>query len=441
MRTRRRQLILATLASLLVYAIPIVGPHAFTLIGEFFFQSQGTGGPAWRAMNIGAAMTLQAAAFATFYWFFSNPGLARGVVVGVAALVALVESQRVFFIYIPTMFLIEDDTRSEAASWSEVCSTADGHISSVPTPEQSPDGVVSEVLLQMMNATYATMAIPGCAITALPLPQPKQEPNGHVNFMLGVDYFVAGKTLLVNQLETATSVQAWSVLRAGQSDLLPVQAASKTGKILSNDGEWIAWIEPIPGSQPPIVERVVIHKIAGNEPDVQTDLSASGPAIYALVNIDTQKREIVLSRNRDILVTTFDGQSSSTIHADGVEPVNSTFKRSSGGWVAWDATPDHDPYRVVWSLPAGSGSHRVLKGRSINSVAVSPDSELIAISVATALNIGHIQDAIYVLRARDGSEIFRRYLPTYTRTPVLFPSNDLFLYSAGSGTHLLHVMR
>lgn len=96
---------------------------------------------------------------------------------------------------------------------------------------------------------------------------------------------------------------------------------------------------------------------------------------------------------------------------------------------------------MAWSLAAGSGSCRVLKGRSINSIAVSPDGELIALSVATSLNIGHIKDAIYVLRVRDGAVIFRRYLDTYTRTPVLFPANDLFLYSAGRGTQLLRVVR
>ena len=37
--------------------------------------------------------------------------------------------------------------------------------------------------------------------------------------------------------------------------------------------------------------------------------------------------------------------------------------------------------------------------------------------------------------------VFRRYLDTYTRAPVLFPTNELFLYSAGEGTHLLRVAR
>jgi hypothetical protein len=81
----------------------------------------------------------------------------------------------------------------------------------------------------------------------------------------------------------------------------------------------------------------------------------------------------------------------------------------------------------------------VLRGRSINSVALSPGGNLIAISVGTALNIGNIEDSIYVLRVSDGKEIFRRFLPRYTRTPVVFPDKDLFLYSADGKTVLLRI--
>ena len=441
MPTRRRRVLLSFLASLLVYLIPLVGPHTFFFIGELFFQSQATGEPAWRLTNIGAALLLQAMAFATFYWYTGNPTSLRGVVVGLAAFIALVESQRVFSVYIPTLFLVENDTAPETGNWPVLCSTSDGYLTSVRMPEQTSEGAISEVLLQMMNATYATMSIPDCGITPVPLPQPTREPNGHVNFMLGVDYFVPAKTLLVNRWETATSRQTWSVLRASQTELSPVETPSNLGKILSSDGEWIAWIERIPGSQPPVLERVVIRHIANTEPDVQVDLSLFGPAIYSLVSIDMQKREILLSRDRELMVIGFDGQERLRLRAQGVVPISNTFKRVGNGWIAWDASRDQESYRVAWSLPVGSGSHRVLKGRSINSVAVSPDGELITLSVATALNIGHIKDAVYVLRARDGSEIFRRYLDTYTRTPILFPTNELFLYSAGKGTHLLRVFR
>jgi hypothetical protein len=44
----------------------------------------------------------------------------------------------------------------------------------------------------------------------------------------------------------------------------------------------------------------------------------------------------------------------------------------------------------------------------------------VAVSATTALNIGHIKDSAYVLRASDGAEVLRRYLPMYTRSSLAF---------------------
>ena len=132
---------------------------------------------------------------------------------------------------------------------------------------------------------------------------------------------------------------------------------------------------------------------------------------------------------------------SSAPRPDGVEPLSHTYRKVGDGWIAWDAYRDEEPYRVAWSLPAGKRLHRVLKGRSINSVAVTPSADLIAISVASRLNIGRIEDAVYVLRASDGAEVFRQYLPLYTRTQVLFPTNETLLYSTGEKTLLVRIVR
>ena len=107
----------------------------------------------------------------------------------------------------------------------------------------------------------------------------------------------------------------------------------------------------------------------------------------------------------------------------------------------WDVYRDDGPSRVSWSTEGGSGTHNVLKGRLINSVAMTSSRDLIAVSVSTALNIGQIRDSIYILRAKDGVEIFRRYLPTYTRTPVYFPADDLLAYTADRQVVVLRVIR
>ena len=136
------------------------------------------------------------------------------------------------------------------------------------------------------------------------------------------------------------------------------------------------------------------------KPETRVDLSPFGPASYVLSNIDMRAGEIMLARNAEFMVLGTDGQVRSKMDGPAdVEVQPSTFRRLGDGWVGWDAYRDEGPYQVSWSLPAGKGNHHVLKGRLINSVAVSPAGDLIAISVGTALNIGNIQDSIYVLRA------------------------------------------
>jgi len=116
-------------------------------------------------------------------------------------------------------------------------------------------------------------------------------------------------------------------------------------------------------------------------------------------------------------------------------------KASSDLPLVWDAYREDGPYRVSWNFGGNSGTHNVLKGRSINSAAMTPSGDLIAVSVASALNIGAIRDSIYVLRAKDGTEVFRRYLPAFTRTPVFFPTDDLLVYTADRQVVVLRVSR
>jgi hypothetical protein len=60
------------------------------------------------------------------------------------------------------------------------------------------------------------------------------------------------------------------------------------------------------------------------------------------------------------------------------------------------------------------------------------------VSVGTSLNIGKAQDAVYVLSAADGREVFRKYLPRYSRSPVAFLRPHFFVYSDQSGVHVVH---
>ena len=48
-------------------------------------------------------------------------------------------------------------------------------------------------------------------------------------------------------------------------------------------------------------------------------------------------------------------------------------------------------------------------------------------------------DVVYIIRTSDGSDVFRRYLPRYARSQVVFFEGGLFAYSDLEGTHVLKV--
>jgi len=80
--------------------------------------------------------------------------------------------------------------------------------------------------------------------------------------------------------------------------------------------------------------------------------------------------------------------------------------------------------------------HRTNNGRSITSAAVDPSGSFIGISETTTLSIGDARDVVYVIRTSDGSDVFRRYLPRYARSQVVFFEEGLFAYSDVAGTHV-----
>jgi len=428
----------AALASFGIYLLPLVGPHAFTLLGEMVVRGSEREA-LWRAADIGMALLLHFAAFVLFYFFFRKPGLLRGALLFFSFPVFFFCAEVAFLYSIPSFFLIEAETARETGSWAEECSAADASMVTIRMPLRTAGEPLSEILVQNSQGKYGVVSVPGCETTLLALPEQKVEPGGRVDFMIGVTDILPGAGILFQKHETKTGLDTWWNLRNGEAVSIPMPA-SNVNPVLSNDGERIGWLETIPNTGPPVLERVVIRRIMASEPEVEIDLSSLGAAIYVLMNIDVAGREVLLSRNDGFAVVGYDGVVRATIpKPEGVRPQPQTYLRLPNGWIAWDAYQDRDPYRISWSLPAGSGMSRVLKGRLINSVAVSPSANLIAVSTSTGLNIGKIQDEIYVLRARDGQVVFRHYFPMYTRTPVIFPSDDLFAYSSAGTTVLARV--
>ena len=394
----------AFLLSFAVYLFPLIGPHAAFLLGQVIWRelTRGEREWLWVAADIALAVILQVIVFSVLYWLLPKRAIYRAIVAVIAVPLLAGAMEYAYMVGIPSFFLIEKDTAGEQGEWPVACVARGVSLIDIPHPERLKEW--SEVPVQAPDGTYKLMRIPGCEVVPLPVPQAKVQPGGRVDFVTGLSYFVPGRGFIFSKQETATGAFTWNHLSADRITPIPGLHASAS-PILSLDGGWAAWLEK--GS-------IAIEPLDGNEAPLQVILGALETYSYTLNSVDMQTEEIELRSTDRRIVVGFDGR----------------IKAAERLPLIWDRYRDSGPYQLSWNINGNSGTHKVLKGRAISAAAITPSGDLIAVSVSTQLNIGRIRDSIYLLRARDGVEVFRRYLPTYTRSPVWFPNDDLFAYTA-----------
>src|SRR5262245_44672054 len=234
---RRKSAIIAFLVSFSVYLIPLIGPHAAPLLGEMFFGGMYRG-PLWFLTDVAAGLILQLVAFTVVYLFLQKRNLIRGLTLLCAVPAVFISTQILFMLWIPSMFLIESDTASDTGSWPVECTADDAWIVEAPTPHRALGESLSEVLIQTSKADYGVLSMSGCMVTPLTLPKPTLQPDGHVDFTIGIDYVVPGAAILFYKLETSTGKQTWKIARRGRNDLIEVERWANVSRIISGDGEW-----------------------------------------------------------------------------------------------------------------------------------------------------------------------------------------------------------
>lgn len=438
---RPRAVAFALGASLSIYLIPLVGPHAAWFLGEALFQGEARKSPLWMAANCAVALLLQLLAAAFFYWFFRKPGLRRAIPGLLTFPFVFLTLQRVYLVAIPERFLEESDTAAEKVTWPSSCMVAGVFQTDLRT--------ASELWVRANAApnAYSVLNMPGCRLAGVSLPQPTYTPKTGVDFMIDPISVISGGRAVVRKYEAKKAGESWWLIPGTTPDasLIPLEPpAGHTGKngvpILSTDGQWVAWIESIPNTGPPLLYRVFLRPRDPGKQEIIVDLSALGPAIYYLRKLDMQSRELKLWKTDHLVSLGLDGALRKEFPRPAVvRPQQGTYLEMGDYWLAWDAVREDGPYVVEWSLPSGSGSHRVPLGRSIHSAAVDAAGKWIAVSVGTSLNIGKAQDAVYVLSAAGGREVFRKYLPPFSRSPVAFLDGGFFVYSDPSGVRVLRI--
>jgi hypothetical protein len=236
--------------------------------------------------------------------------------------------------------------------------------------------------------------------------------------------------------------QRYWLLRRGTKEpraLTPPNGASEAAPLVSNRGDWVAW----PRRSATRELSLWIEPLAGGEPIVFTHTLLQRATLVPL-EFDMTEQAVTLNRDLASFVQLrLDGTTIwGPIQPTDIAAQASTFRYVDGQWLAWDAYVESGRYRFAWSTKSGAARRDVPKGRGITAGALEPRGRYVAISTTTALNIGAIADTVLVLRASDGSEVFRRTLPSYARSQVAFLGDDYFAYTEiDSGASRTRVLR
>lgn len=389
----------ALIGSLSVYLIPLVGPHAIFLLGGWLAtaprrladQTQ------WTTLEIAAALGVQIVAFGILYWHFRWRSIVTWValLVSIPALVMAVNFT--FFIALPAHFLIDNDTRPELVGWRQVCTAPGWWLEPVRSSPFSP------VLLLSNEREYAWLRMPRCASLSLMPRNSRQTIES-----------ISQKGAMVVREEK----HRWFTRPGKERIDLPVSDDSSA--VVSEDGAFAG-----------VLQRRALY-LSGKTAAVTLGLPELGSNVLAA--LDTQRQRATVIRNGAELWTVgWDGQPQGTPLVAGDGGLMQNLQLGKWGWLTWDLYRDRGQYRVAWSIDGKVRKHEVLNGRSITHAARNPAGTLIAISTSTALNIGSFPDMVYVIRAADSLEVYRRHLPRYTRTQVHFLDDTHLAYSAMNG--------
>lgn len=437
-----RSRLAALLISFVVYLLPILGPHATLPLGMLLAKAARDGaelGWPWLAASFGVALLLQAALGLAVYWFLQRRSWVRGLAVGGAGLLCLLVTQVAYLLVIPAVSLVEVEWRPELITWPQECEIAGAALAATrSSPHLLVEQAGEALLVRASDSRYLLLKLPGCATRELDLQ--------FSNLGSGAAFVLPGGTMFYNRWGKAVGESTWWYVRAAGEPpqrIEPPPGYTLEGNlpVLSDDGQWAAWLTR-PDANNRASARVVLRHITSGA-EKYFALPAEPRGWDGVVAADAAADRIVVSRNLYEFFEVNQGQppvAVGPLPAQGaVKPHPGNLLLPAGGWVAWDGYQDRESYRLAWSLPKGRGAHRVPRGRLIQSVAVDPHGRFVALSTGEALNLGLIRDAVYVLRADNGQEVFRRYFPKYNRSEVRFLTGEFFAYSDGPTVRVLRL--
>lgn len=422
----------ALLASFLVYAIPLPGPHAVPLLGWAIFGAlTRSSGNALTLPTIVFAVAAQVLTFRVVWWCLGERRRLFLLVLYVPVLV--VGTIASTLLLIPRAVLIAADDAADNLAWPIACSLKEASVQAVRSPVGGALGRSGEVWVRMGQdgSRFGLMQGGDCAVTALTPP-----PSGTMHSLL---FAVPGGITLESTWDVKAQQTYWwqrpsTTAEATAVDSMP--GGVDGPPILSDDGGWLVIVRR--PSPPPASPELLLRRFRDGVSRV-IDLApverGSFMPMGANLRLDAAGRldggTIHLSRSDEEFLT-IDLEARLTTEAlkpAGVDASALSFRRVETGWVAWDAYVEDRPYTIAWETTGGRGSRVVPKGRGITSLDLDPSGRWIAYSTSPIYNLGGVGDSVIIIATADGSEAFRQALPHYTRSDVAFVGDGRLAYT------------
>lgn len=353
----------AHILSLGVWLIPIVAPHAiFSVLTSAIGHASHN--PLWAAAEIISLLVLQAVIY-----FILRKRLWFGLL---AAPFAVYGANVWFGAVLPAYFLIERENKRVIGNQTAACSVNDYYI----------EPVRAGASLELERAGVAWISR-------------EQAPR----------YGLLDKDCKIKPIEG------------------PKNFPQEVIESIRPDGAFLTR----PGNAPPPYKflaadstQVWLEKTTAHVDDESFELQLPMPSSWTLLSYDAG--EFLLARNEREVWTARKNEPARLFAKLDFGLATMSFRRVGEGYVYWEGYTEEPRAKLAWKLAKGSGQIEVPKGRSISSVSVNPDGSLIAVSVSSALNIGGRLDAVFVIDAATGQEVWRRLKDTW-RSEIAFVSN------------------
>jgi SAM-dependent methyltransferase len=325
---------------------------------------------------------------------------------------------------------------SEKVDLAQECVVADSVVASARTTIDLAMAREGQALLyQTVANRYALLEMPGCRVTPL-TDVPERVGVGNM-------FVLPGGTRLFPTSPPGRAELSWWYARGAEArparvEFLP-DPKSPSQPILSNDGAWVAWLRSA-GTQDAWRVEMAMRRLDGKDDSV-VRLDSLEPDTYELLDVDAAAREITVARGlNEFLRIGFDGGVRGRTKIAEVAAQPDTYVRPGDGYFAWDANRESGPYRIGWSLPSGRDTLALESLRRIHHAAIDPAGRFAAVSLESQHGrLLSLTDAVAVVRLSDRREVFRRYLPRFTRSEVTFLTADYVAYADANQVRVLRL--